>query len=183
MENLSVFSPVASACGNLFVGVARPAHFVRGPSRSCAVCARGAQFSLCLQVPVVSSISVTVQWTSYVTHMTRTPQWLKKNAPLSSQHTSFHYAFLSFLLFVGHADATEPTTVTDGTHGMTVFLSLWLLLGAQVSPVTFGAHTPCSPAVAHVCPLARREHGTLLEGVPLRNTRFAERRAFVECRP
>ena len=63
MENLSVFSPVASGCGNLFVSVARPAHFVRGPSRSCAVgavCACGAQFSLCLQFPVVSSISVTV---------------------------------------------------------------------------------------------------------------------------
>ena len=63
MENLSVFSHVASASGNLYVGVARPAHFVRGPSRSCAVgavCARGAQFSFCLQFPVVSSISVTV---------------------------------------------------------------------------------------------------------------------------
>ena len=83
MENLSVFSPVASACGNRFVGVARPAHFVRGPSRSCAVgavCARGAQFSFCLQFLVVSSISVTVQWTCCVTHMTRTPQWLKKIA-------------------------------------------------------------------------------------------------------
>ena len=67
----------------LFVGVARPAQFVRGPSRSCAVgavCARGAQFSFCLQFPVVSSISVTVQWTCCVTHMTRTPQWLKKIA-------------------------------------------------------------------------------------------------------
>ena len=63
MDNLSVFSHVASASGNLFDGVARPAHFVRGPSRSCAVgavCARGAQFSFCLQFPVVSSISVTV---------------------------------------------------------------------------------------------------------------------------
>ena len=43
MENLSVFSHVASANGNLFVGVARPAHFVCGPSRCCAVgavCAR-----------------------------------------------------------------------------------------------------------------------------------------------
>ena len=84
MENLSVISPVASACGNLFVGVARPAHFVRGPSRSCAVgavCARGAQFSFghpCSSV--VSSISVTVQWTCCVTHMTRTAQRLKKIA-------------------------------------------------------------------------------------------------------
>ena len=63
MENLSVFGHVASASGNLFVGVARPAHFVCGPSRCCAVgavCARGAQFSFCLQFPVVSSISVTV---------------------------------------------------------------------------------------------------------------------------
>ena len=30
MENLSVFSHVASASGNLFAGVARPAHFVCG---------------------------------------------------------------------------------------------------------------------------------------------------------
>ena len=63
IDNLSVFSHVASASGNLFVGVARPAHFVCGPSRCCAVgavCARGAQFSFCLQFPVVSSISVTV---------------------------------------------------------------------------------------------------------------------------
>ena len=69
---------------NGFVGVARPAHFVRGPSRSCAVgavCARGAQFSFGLPCSsVVSSISVTVQWTCCVTHMTRTPQWLKKIA-------------------------------------------------------------------------------------------------------
>ena len=67
---------------NLSVGVARPAHFVRDSSRSCAVgavCARGAEFSFCLQFPVVSSISVTVQWTCCVTHMTRTPHWLKKN--------------------------------------------------------------------------------------------------------
>ena len=85
MENLSVISPVASACGNRFVGVARPAHFVRGPSRSCAVGAvstRGAQFSFGLpSSSVVSSISDTVQWTCCVTHMTRTPQWLKKNCP------------------------------------------------------------------------------------------------------
>ena len=49
MENLSVFSPVASASGNQFVGVARPAHFVRGPSRSRAVgavCAWSAVFLL-----------------------------------------------------------------------------------------------------------------------------------------
>ena len=54
MDNLSVFSHVASASGNLYVGVARPAHFVRGPSRSCAVgavCARGAQFSFLSSVP------------------------------------------------------------------------------------------------------------------------------------
>ena len=72
MYSLSVFSPVASACGNLFVGVARPAHLVRGPSRSCAVgavCACGVQFCFCIQ-----------QWTCCVTHMTRTPQWLKKIA-------------------------------------------------------------------------------------------------------
>ena len=80
MENLSVFSHVASASGNLFVGVARLAHFVCGPSRSGEVCARGAQFSFCLQFSVVRSISVTVQWTCCVTHMTRTPQWLKKIA-------------------------------------------------------------------------------------------------------
>ena len=69
MENLSVISPVASACGNRFVGVARPAHFVRGPSRSAvgavgAVCAHGAQFSFGLPCSsVVRSISVTVRWT------------------------------------------------------------------------------------------------------------------------
>ena len=34
MENLSVFSHVARVCVNLFVGVARQAHFVCGPSRS-----------------------------------------------------------------------------------------------------------------------------------------------------
>ena len=82
MENLLFFSPVASAGGNRFVGVARPAHFVRGPSRNCAVgavCARGAQFSFSLQFPVVSSISVTVDLLC-VTHMTRTPQRLKKIA-------------------------------------------------------------------------------------------------------
>ena len=55
MDNLSVISPVASACGNRFVGVARPARFVRGPSRSCAVLERGLPCS-----SVVSSISVTV---------------------------------------------------------------------------------------------------------------------------
>ena len=63
MDNLSVFTHVASASGNLFVGVARPTHFVCGPSRCCAVgagCAHGAQFSFCLQFTVVSSISVTV---------------------------------------------------------------------------------------------------------------------------
>ena len=83
METLSVSSPVASVCGNLFVIVARLAHFVRRPSRSCAVgavCACGAQFSLCLQFSVVISFSVTVQWTCCVTHMTSTPHWLKKSA-------------------------------------------------------------------------------------------------------
>ena len=103
MDNLAVFSPVASACGNRFVGVARPAHFVRGPSRSCAVgavCPRGAQFSFCLQFLVVSSISVTVQWTC-VTHMTRTPQWLKKNAlVITAQLISLRtFAFLLFTFF------------------------------------------------------------------------------------
>ena len=29
------------------------------------------------------------------------------------------------------------------------------------------------PAAAHMCPPARCEHSALLEGVPLRNTRFA----------
>ena len=74
MENLSVcFVPRLTL-------VERPS---TRPSRSCAVgavCARGAQFSFCLQFPVVSSVSVTVQWTCCATHMTRTPQWLKKNA-------------------------------------------------------------------------------------------------------
>ena len=47
-------------------------------------------------------------------------------------------------------------------------LRAWVSLGA------FGAHTPCGTAAAHMCPSARCEHGALLEGVPLRNTRFAE---------
>ena len=103
MENLSVFCSVASACGNRFVGVARPAHFVRGPSRSGAVgvvCGVGAQFSFCLQFPVVSSISVTVQWTCCVTHMTRTPQWLKKNVlVIPAQFISLRMFFSFFVFF------------------------------------------------------------------------------------
>ena len=35
-------------------------------------------------------------------------------------------------------------------------------------------HTMKSSAGAHFCPPARCEHGALREGVPLRNTRFAE---------
>ena len=92
MENLSVFSHVASV-GIRFVGVARPAHFVRGPSRNCAVgavCTRGAQFSFSLQFPVVSSAFVTVQWTCCVMHMTRTPQRIKKIAlVITAQFISF----------------------------------------------------------------------------------------------
>ena len=49
-----------------------------------------------------------------------------------------------------------------------------LRLGARVSLGAFGAHTTCGPAAAHMRPPARCEHGALLEGVPLRNTRFAE---------
>ena len=47
-----------------------------------------------------------------------------------------------------------------------------LRLRARVSLGAFGAHTPCRRR-SHVPP-ARCEHGALLEGVPLRNTRFAE---------
>ena len=103
MENLSVFSHVGSARGNLFVGVARPTHFVCGSSRCCAVgagCARGAQFSFCLQFSVVSGIFVTVQWTCCVTHMTRTPQWLKKIAiVITAQFISLHMVVEQGLLF------------------------------------------------------------------------------------
>ena len=47
-------------------------------------------------------------------------------------------------------------------------------LRARVSLGALGAHTPCGPAAAQVCPPARCEHGALLDGVPLRNTRVAE---------
>ena len=80
MENLSVFSPVTSACGACL-----SAPVERGPSRSCAVVRMTRTLSF-LQFPVVSSISVTVQWTCCVTHMTRTPQWLKKNVLVIPAH-------------------------------------------------------------------------------------------------
>ena len=103
MDNLSVISPVASACGNRFVGVARLAHFVRGPSRSCAVgavCAPGEQFSFGLPCSSVArSISVAVQRTCCVTHMTRTPQRLKNIALVtpSTNHFITHGAELGWL--------------------------------------------------------------------------------------
>ena len=58
---------------------------------------------------------------------------------------------------LGHADVTDTTT----------------RLRPRVSLCAFGAYTPCGPAATRMCSPARGEHGALLEGVPLRNTRFA----------
>ena len=49
------FSPVASACGNWFVVVARPAHFVRG-FRAIALLAQCALVERCFLSSVVNGI-------------------------------------------------------------------------------------------------------------------------------
>ena len=80
MENLSVISPWQAP-------VETGLSVSRDRRTSCAVLRVVAQLAQCallerglLCSSVVSSISVTVQWTCCVTHMTRTPQRLKKIA-------------------------------------------------------------------------------------------------------
>ena len=90
---------------------------------SCAVLRVVAQLAQCallerglLCSSVVSSISVTVQWTCCVTHMTRTPQRLKKIAlVITAQFISlrsvpnFNVAVncSPFLQYVPHDDSVE----------------------------------------------------------------------------
>ena len=95
---------------------------------------------------------------------------------------SFYYSDFRFSVSTSacgrdrHHDTSGRYTQNSGVS-FAVVMHLFLKplrLRARVSIGTFGAHTPCGPAAAHVCPPARCEDGALREGVPLRNTRFAE---------
>ena len=77
---------------------------------------------------------------------------------------------------------TDTTTLADGTplnSGVSFTVVMHLFRNRHLSERGYHwAHsarmTLCVPAAAHMCPPARCEHGVFLDGVPLRNTRFAE---------
>ena len=77
---------------------------------------------------------------------------------------------------------TDTTTLADGLRRIAVLLSLWWCTcfetaTSQSTGIITGRIRLAYPVWlhrSHMCPPARCEHGALLEGVPLRNTRFAE---------